>query len=180
VKRAWGQPAGGKATVEIIEHQGTPQEAIRRETLVIDDAQTITVNLAAGRRTQVADVPAIEVIRQFDRTFASKRDASNPLEQLKALASPVIVGIDGGLQGGVGLAGQSLGVQDRKVALEDDDDLAFDGNFSGLVNSGVGFSAHASIGPDGAIRVNMTPFFAQPAKSNVTFTNPAIPTAGSK
>ena len=31
-----GLPLGAKATLKIIEHQGTPQETLRQETLVLD------------------------------------------------------------------------------------------------------------------------------------------------
>lgn len=86
VRRVWGRPLGSKATVEVIRHQGTPDETRSRQTLVVDqNAATVKVELPDGRRRAVAQVPATTPTRR--RSVA----ADNPdqiLNQLRSLADP--------------------------------------------------------------------------------------------
>src|SRR5262249_6139321 len=56
VNRIWGKPVGSKATLKIIEHQGTPQQKVRQETIVFDRSHTLKVELKEGRRTALAQV----------------------------------------------------------------------------------------------------------------------------
>ena len=52
VRRLWGQPLGGKARLEIVQHQGTPKESRQIETVQVDGkAATFKLTLADGRRT---------------------------------------------------------------------------------------------------------------------------------
>ena len=58
VRRVWGRPLGGKAVVEITQHQGTPEETHRRETVVFDRIHMMNISLADGRRTSAEFVPS--------------------------------------------------------------------------------------------------------------------------
>src|SRR5262249_25279168 len=57
VRRIWGHPLGSKATLKIIQHQGTPKEKVHQETIVFDQTATRKVALMDGRRTSMAQVP---------------------------------------------------------------------------------------------------------------------------
>jgi tetratricopeptide (TPR) repeat protein len=66
VLRAWGRPLGGKAAIEVVRHQGTPQEKIERHVLAIDTTNTLRVMLDDGRRTEAATVPPPSVRQKDD------------------------------------------------------------------------------------------------------------------
>ena len=56
IRRIWGEPLGGNARLTIIQHQGTPQESRRLETIKVDNKVTLKVTLKDGRRTELAVV----------------------------------------------------------------------------------------------------------------------------
>jgi hypothetical protein len=94
VRRVWGRPAGGKATLEITHFKGTPQERVQRETITLDSERTLSVKLDHGRRTELAVVTPIEALKKLDREEVAQR-SSTALEQLQALAMPVFAGVNG-------------------------------------------------------------------------------------
>jgi len=100
VRRIWGQPLGAKATLTIIEHQGTPQETQRRETVVFDREQTVTVALNQGRRTVSAQVPAEA---SWPRSHVVKQPTKKDwdvMTKMRALADPELEASLVGMQGG--------------------------------------------------------------------------------
>src|SRR5207302_1693424 len=57
IRKIWGRPLGGKATLEIIQHQGTPKESRQRTAVAFDRNHTLTFNLEEGSRTSADSVP---------------------------------------------------------------------------------------------------------------------------
>src|SRR5438874_9489915 len=61
VRRLFGQPLGGRAFLEIIQHFGTPKETRRLEVIRLDQTAHVAFRLKSGRRTELASVaPAIQ------------------------------------------------------------------------------------------------------------------------
>ena len=54
VDRTWGRPLGDKAKLEIVRHQGTPDETVELVTVNLATAQSLSVKLDQGRRTTAA------------------------------------------------------------------------------------------------------------------------------
>jgi tetratricopeptide (TPR) repeat protein len=108
IRRIWGRPLGGKATVEIIEHQGTPQESRRRETIVFDRSHTLAFALEDGRRTSAAYVPPPASVQQPQGEQPEELTSAQVFTKLRGLADPELGGIDSSRMGG-GVA--ALGLQ---------------------------------------------------------------------
>src|SRR5207245_2327866 len=58
IDRAWGTPLGGKAKLEVIRHQGTPNETVTPITVNLSESTIVPVKLEDGRRTETAFVPS--------------------------------------------------------------------------------------------------------------------------
>src|SRR5262249_17940814 len=87
IRRTFGRPLGSKATVQVIEHQGTPQERIvLRESVPYDRNQPIKVKLKEGRRTSVAQVSPLALARTTVKETGG--DGGDILNKLRALADP--------------------------------------------------------------------------------------------
>ncbi|MDW7995955.1 MAG: tetratricopeptide repeat protein, partial [Gemmatales bacterium] len=94
VKPRWGRPVGGRAIVEIITHRGTPQEHIRREAIrVARQPVSLTVQLADGRRQQLAQLAPLEVYRLGIDPFYRPPLPLSGTEMLRRLAAPFTTGI---------------------------------------------------------------------------------------
>ena len=85
VKRLWGQPASGKFRLEIVQHQGTPQEKHRIETLTIDQISSMKFVLANGRRTDLAQVAPPQARQTVDEEVKGE----SVLSKLRDIANPV-------------------------------------------------------------------------------------------
>jgi hypothetical protein len=84
---AWGKPLGNKAKLEVIQHQGTPQETVRPITINFADANTVTVPLKEGRRTELASVPPPESLQRSD-PLPDMPSTDRVLTQLRNLTDP--------------------------------------------------------------------------------------------
>jgi tetratricopeptide (TPR) repeat protein len=101
VRRIWGRPLGAKATLKIIEHQGTARQTIRQETVAFDDSYTLKFNLKDGRRTSVARVPPPSVAPRPKTTMANAaKGGDQVLNKLRALANPDL-DVNTGMRGGM-------------------------------------------------------------------------------
>ncbi len=95
VKPRWGKPVAGKAVVEIITHQGTPNEQIRREMITVArEPVTLTVQLRDGRRQQPAPVAPLEAYRLGIDPFYRPTWPVPGAEMLRQLAVPITTGIE--------------------------------------------------------------------------------------
>jgi hypothetical protein len=178
VRRVWGRPLGGKATVEIIRHQGTPQEKRHRETVVFDRSHGMTVALEDGRRTTAEYVPP-PAPRRTTETAAAPAGPS-VLTKLRALAEGDLTGVERPIRAGLA----SLGVQvptrePRPGDRSPSDVMAYQTRVSPLVASGTDFTAQASVTADRRfLRLSLAPVFQTVGKAGEpAVTNPFIPGA---
>ncbi|MFN4262011.1 MAG: hypothetical protein ACK4RK_22270, partial [Gemmataceae bacterium] len=105
VERIWGRPLGGKATLEIIRHQGSPQETRERHTIVLDQRHQLAISFANGRRTALASVPVTLPERRAE-TQAGLPAGNRTLNKLRALVEPAFANTDEEkLMGGVAGSG---------------------------------------------------------------------------
>lgn len=82
VRKIWGRPLGSKATLEIVEHDGTPEQRILvRDRIAFDRTHTLSVNLRSGRRKSVAQISSLVCPRQEAHSTTSDRS----LHQLQSL-----------------------------------------------------------------------------------------------
>jgi hypothetical protein len=66
VRHVWGDIVGGRATLTIIRHQGTPQEQVTTETITLGAQEaSVRVHLDGGRREQLRAVAPQEVSSQL-------------------------------------------------------------------------------------------------------------------
>jgi len=86
VRRLFGQPLGGRATLEIIQNLGTDKETRRLEIIRLDQPAQVKSTLKSGRRTDMASVPpAIQ-----KRTEAKEEESNgvSVLVKLRGMAFP--------------------------------------------------------------------------------------------
>lgn len=170
VRRVWGRPVGGKATLEIIKNQGTPEERIERSTVNLDDEAVVTLDLKEGRRQTPATLAAPGVFRQLVNERRLSQMASN---QLDTLATPVVIGGEGKMQAIQGVKAVTAKASEmEKLAL--------------LGETSVELPAQGSVGMATSIRssadgkstsIKVEPIFV---KQNVTTNKlPIIPGSGS-
>jgi tetratricopeptide (TPR) repeat protein len=100
VDLVWGRPLGGKAKLEIVEHQGTPQETIHVVTLNLAESRGTTVKLPDGRRTQAAAVPPPGALKRSEASAEAAASTSSILDQLRSMTEPP--DFTGGISGSVG------------------------------------------------------------------------------
>jgi hypothetical protein len=177
VRRVWGSPAGKKATLEIIHGKGTAEERIQRETLTLEDSQSMTVKLESGRRTSPAVVPSLASLRRID-TEAKVERTTSVTQQLQALATPVVNGIDGMMEGSA--SGYSRPKQaDDAIAVEEED--AHQSAVAPWFGTGASLTVEAVVSGDRRyVRLNMNPTITQ--VRGLQNRNPLLPlgTSGSR
>src|SRR5262249_52821431 len=107
VRRIWGEPLGGKVTVRVTRHQGTPQQTqeLHRLALSSDGTAYLKVHLEDGRRTALTTVPP-PMARRTDRAAAAKANPDRVFNMLRAMAEPAYSGMTKqGMAGGTSAAG---------------------------------------------------------------------------
>jgi hypothetical protein len=109
VRRVWGRPLGSKATVEIIEHQGTPQETLRRETVVVDQSNVFKISLSQGRRKTLAHVPPASAYQKPKAAVAQAGAKGGIIEKLRSVADPDLYGSKASMRGGIASSGSPVG-----------------------------------------------------------------------
>jgi tetratricopeptide (TPR) repeat protein len=170
VRRVWGRPVGGKATLEIIKNQGTAEERIERTTVNLEDEAVVTLELKDGRRQTPATVAAAGVFRQLVNERRLSQMGGNNLD---TLAAPVVIGDEGKMKEVPGVkAVTAKAAEMEKLALlgQTSVDLPTQG--------GVGMTTSIRTSADGkSTTVKVEPIFV---KQNVTTAKlPVIPGSGS-
>lgn len=176
LRRIWGRPQGGKAVVEIIQYQGTPDEIRRRETVVFDRSHTMTVSLAAGRRTTAEYVPPTTPRKETKKlpALASNADIMNKLRELAHSDSKRS---DVGVRGGFNAAESAIDPA-ASNALTDNVPLLYQTKVGAGTSAGVDVVAQVSVDPDRSnMRIKYKPVFqGMKAGSNQPgLVNPLIP-----
>jgi tetratricopeptide (TPR) repeat protein len=158
VRRLWGQPASGKFRLEIIQHQGTPQEKHRIEVVTIDQQSAVKFVLAGGRRKDVAQItPA--TLQQQARDEQVKNE--NVLTKLRALADPVHGSLPRGISSGVSKAKGLPGVIPAlaKQGNKSSEQVVFQDGISS-VGGGMTVTTQARMSADGQyMRLSVQPVF---------------------
>jgi tetratricopeptide (TPR) repeat protein len=95
IDKIWGEPQGNRAQVEVIRHQGTPEERIEYFTLDLSRETELKVTMTGGRRKDLAVLPSPMDMAKYRSSKPAQ--AANVMNKLRALVS-------GGTQmsGGVG------------------------------------------------------------------------------
>src|SRR5262249_18251452 len=149
-RRIWGRPLGGKATVRIIQHQGTSRPIERWETINFDRTYTMTVNLDEGRRTSAEYVPPTPARRP--QSTSEPETPDRVLTKLRNLADPEYVAGEPHAQGGLA----SLGLPTtpprplpRPASRGKDAAVIYQTKVPGMMNSGFELMAQVSDALDG-------------------------------
>ncbi|MFN4258536.1 MAG: hypothetical protein ACK4RK_04515, partial [Gemmataceae bacterium] len=176
VERIWGRPLGAKATLEIIRHQGSPQESRERHTLVLDNGQKLTFKLDEGRRTALASVPLTLPQRRAE-TQAGLSAGNRSLIKLRSLVEPEFNNIDEEkLMGGV--AGSGFEVPKPITPTQALEHFSYQGKVPSFVNDALDMTAKATVSADGSyVRLTLQPAFetASRLQARPVITNPVIP-----
>jgi hypothetical protein len=155
VKRLWGTPLGGKFRLEIIRHQGTPQEERQVETVRIDQKHTFKVQLKDGRRTTLAVVPSVESQSQQK---AERVQLTNPYKLLRDIADSEYGGQSSPMSGGFGTSAAARPATAAQAQANQSDRLAY--QMAMTTMTGVGLTARATVSEDQqSLRVSVIPNF---------------------
>jgi hypothetical protein len=178
VRRVWGRPLGGKAVLEVIQHQGTPEETHRRETLVFDRIHLTSVNLTDGQRNMAEFVPAAPPSSPAKHKTLAGRD--QVLNDLRALADGDHTRIDSSMRGATTASGSTQPSANPFAGAEPrrDGGLMYQTRVTPVAQTGVDVIAQVSMDAGGSnMRVTLSPVFqgvqAQTAKAGMN--NPLLP-----
>ncbi len=168
VRRIWGRPLGAKATLKIIQHQGTAQPRERIETIVFDREHKLKVVLDEGRRTSLAKVPPASVNQ---KPATASADRARVMNKLRAMADPDLVDSGSGMQGGLSSPGMSSSGSSgsRLPNVTGQGSQAFQqGIFSPFTN-GMDLTAQAVVSDDRRyVTLSMAPVFQTATKVQST------------
>ncbi len=154
VKRLWGQPAAGQFRLEIIQHQGTPQEKRRVETFSIDQTFSMKIVLANGRRTDLAQVSTALPRQSKDDAI----QAESVMSKLRSIADPVGEQLPRGVAGAIGKYRTSPVVVAPPSGKENGQ-LVYQGGASSDA-SGVYLTTQGYLSADGqSLRIRVNPVF---------------------
>jgi tetratricopeptide (TPR) repeat protein len=175
LRRLWGQPLGGKVRVEVIQHQGTPEESRHLETLRIGQKHTFHVALTGGRRTAPAAVPPPGAAEQAEAAV-KPQSSMRILRVLRDIAeSDFSAFARGGIQGGFGAPMGSRAQPAVASSAKQSDRLAFQTAISSL--GGVNLTTRTTVSADQrTMRVSLIPSFQQVGSSSTAVIDlPLIP-----
>jgi hypothetical protein len=178
VERTWGRPVGAKAILEIVRHQGTPNETRERHSLGFDQApMPIKIALKDGRRTTVADLASpASLARQ--KTDDVKAPSVDVLSKLRSMTDPMFSGnlVTSGLRGGV----HSTGSESARVATtrttDQPDRVAINTRVNNFVSGAMDVMAQTTIDPNQReMRVRMNPVFLNRNAARPNVANSMVP-----
>jgi tetratricopeptide (TPR) repeat protein len=174
VDTVWGRPLGGKARLEVIQHQGTPQETTLPLTVNLESNRTVTVKLDAGRRTELASVPPPSLARQPDPPAEMGGGVDRVLSQLRALTDPgdAVTGLRGSVTGAGTPADRPVKVDDKQR-----EQLTYQTKVSPFVTNSFDLTAQATISADRRyVRLSLAPSFVGVTRTqNQGFVTPFFP-----
>jgi len=182
VRRLWGRPLGSKATLEIVQHHGTPAETRQRETLVFDRSQDFTFHLTDGTRTAVARVSPQSNAPRPPSEGSVSQGSDRVLNKLRAMADPD-AGLSSGMQGGTGSAGTPTmtTVAGVPVGRAGGEQFAFQSAVPSSVTNSIDLMAQATVAADRRyVRLSLAPVFETVGRMQTgpIVTNPLIPGGG--
>jgi hypothetical protein len=175
VRRIWGRPLGGKATLKIIQHQGTPQQTERWETFTFDRTHSLAVTLEDGRRTTADYVPppTKRRTRDVEETGGSDR----VLTKLRMIADPEFVaGSDGPMRGGLGALGLPAPTRES-AARGATDRMVYQTKVASAAGNSFDLKAEATLTADQSLTVRLSPVFQSVQRDQAAplLANPLLP-----
>jgi hypothetical protein len=182
VRRIWGRPLGGKATLEIVEHQGTPKESRRRETIGFDRTHTLTVTLEDGRRKSADSVPP-PAANERPKKSSQSSGTDLVLNKLRAMADPEMTGVEPAPRSGFTsliTENQARAAAAQARPKDSENILFYQTKVQPMAGNGLDFTAQATVSPDGNTTwVKLSPVFESLNRgaSIPTVANPLIPGA---
>jgi hypothetical protein len=184
IRKVWGRPLGGKATLEIIQHQGTPKESRRRETIAFDRSHTMKLSLDDGRRTSAEAVPP-PAPRERSATPSAASSHTAVLNKLRSLADPESTGTESGTTRNSFTALLQQQSQPRPVAPQMRTNSAesimfYQTKVPPVATNGFDFTQQTSVSPDGSTTwVKLSPVFQslQRGSDSPATVSPLIPGA---
>jgi tetratricopeptide (TPR) repeat protein len=155
VRRLWGQPLGGKARLEIIQHLGTDKKIHRIETINVEEpVVTLKVKLEEGRRTALAEISPAAF-----RTEA--KEAAQPrriLEKLRDIADPYYIPGTAGIGGGSGNRPAVLTREEALAPSKKLDNVMYQNGIASPSGSGLSLNAQVVTMPgQQGLGVTVTP-----------------------
>jgi len=171
VDRVWGRTLGEKAQLDIIQHQGTPQESVRRVTVDLKTDKPTKLVFQEGRRTEAASVPPPAAAQQA--AVEPDKETRSMFSQLRGIANPQTTGVDNsGLRGGTsslgGLSEVKAKFEPRK--REERGQQNYQQRIAPLIGNTASLTTQAIITDDRRfVRLSVNAFF-----NGVTGTTPAI------
>jgi tetratricopeptide (TPR) repeat protein len=181
VDRVWGRPLGGRAQLQIIHHQGTPQQQVDVVTVNVGEKQPVTVTLENGRRTEPAAVPPPAAL-ELPRDREEEARTSQVLTQLRNLADPEISSVDTGIRGGFSMYGTPSRPQlpTRMPERSSAEQLAYQTKVASPVGNSAALTTRASLTADrNFVRLSLSPLFdtLKNGRPQAAVYNPLIPGA---
>lgn len=159
IRTVWGRPLGGKATLEIVEHQGTSRETRRPMTFVFDRNHSMKFTLKDGRRTAVAEIAPVQAKPKSMKTSV-KKDLI--LNQLRSLASPGMIGSHAGFSGD---AGSTSGLAKFGTGKKSVEEKTIQSKMETFVPNSAAMITETKILRDGSTVTKLKPVFQTLTKS---------------
>jgi hypothetical protein len=149
LRRVWGKPTAGQATIDIYTHYGTPQEKhIRQETPIGERDALVIFDLADGRRQQPLEEAQIETIAKVQMEM-NRAILSQQLAQVENSAATQDLAVD-----------RERRVRDGALPVRGSRSVGYRPVITTLPE-GTNFQASAVISADRRyVRITSTPFFS--------------------
>ncbi len=162
----------------IIQHQGTPRETTRRETIVFDRKHTVAFSLNDGRRAVAEYVPPAAASKRAKKP-TEQASTDRVLNQLRAKADTEFRGGESsGMRGRLA----SLGVpvpspQTRPLERSLADQVVYQTKVASAIPSSAELTAQLTMAPDQGSVLRLSPVFqtVQKAQAMPALSNPLIP-----
>lgn len=175
VRRVYGRPLGGKATVEVIRHQGTPREERERHTVLVDASRALTVKLADGRRTATEHVAP--PIPRSTQSGSEDNSPNSALLKLRALAEPDLRE-EGGIRGGVGSLLSTATAPASKKKGDAAPVVQYETRVAPTSTAGLDLTSKAVLLSDGRVKVSVKPVFQTVHQDRPMMNLPFLPGNG--
>jgi len=155
VRRLWGEPLGGKARLEIIQHQGTDKKVHRIETLSLNEpVTTLKLKLENGRRTALAVIPPPSA---FTTPAKEAKQPQRILEKLRDIADPYYTpeasNMNFGKRPGVLTRDEAFGTDSSKKF----DNVVYQNGIAPQSNNGLSLNTQVVTMPNRGFGVTVTP-----------------------
>lgn len=167
--RVWGQPLGGKVTVKVTRHQGSPNEAVELHTLSLGtgSAARMQLTLADGRRTESEQVPVAATVKRLPLAGQSPDEV---YAMLRSMADPMLAAARPGMKAGTSAGGSEN--SRAELRMEPGVELSHQTKVAPALSSGVDLLTQTTISADRqTMKIRLAPAFDAMA------INPHVPLA---